>query len=63
VSDLDNYVDVRELHPQYEQVGCKYCDATMWAHASFTYNHDEGICRDCSDYDPVVSRDWKEVRV
>ena len=46
------YIDVREIHPDYTQVPCRDCDALVWVQQSFAYHHDEAFC---SEHAPEIS--------
>lgn len=60
----DDYTDVRDVHPKYEQVPCKRCDRNVWVHVSFTYNHDEAFCHEhIPDAAEPFNRPFVEVRI
>lgn len=45
---MTDYVDVREIHPEYTTVPCRECDRTIWVDRSFTHHHDEAFCHEHS---------------
>jgi hypothetical protein len=50
MSDLDDYVDIREQHPACVLLPCRYegCDNEEWVCGSGS-THDYTVCRECYD--------------
>lgn len=46
-SGLDQYIDLRELSPEYTTIPCMECDEKFYVRNGFAYNHDTWYCDDC----------------
>lgn len=44
---MNEYVDAREIHPEYTTVPCRECDADVIVSNRFAHNNDDWYCRDC----------------
>lgn len=44
---MSEYVDARKIHPEYDTVPCRECDAEIIVPNRFSYNHDDWYCRAC----------------
>ena len=42
-----NYIDARDIHPDFTTIPCQECDAGFHVHNSFAYNHDTWYCPEC----------------
>ncbi|MFB1066458.1 hypothetical protein [Natrinema sp. H-ect4] len=44
---LEEYVDIRGIHPGYTTIPCKECEGDFYVQNSFAFNHDTWYCDDC----------------
>lgn len=47
MTDLDDYVDVREIHPEFTTIPCMVCDNPFYVSQRFAYNHETWYCDNC----------------
>ena len=47
---MTDYVDIREIHPDYQKAPCRYedCDAEEWVPTRALINRDYTVCDECS---------------
>lgn len=44
---MNDYVDIREIHPDYTTIPCMECDGSLFVPLSFAFCNDEWYCSDC----------------
>lgn len=57
MAEIKDYVDVREIHPEFTTIPCMECDEHFYVTERFAHHHETWYCDSCLPEDLWEVRD------